>query len=413
MTERERERHSRDDRDPRRQNDIDRRTAEASAKRRAFLAASSVAAVSGCLGLGSTDEGGPSAEAENQTTDRDEEDDGDADGDGDTGGNESDADDEVDDEDETASETRIDGVPVERRSYGLEELPYEQRPQFFGPFRRDEPECRHSVAESERVDDLIDATVGDETGHFPLRTSRWLLRLSHCYRETGDEGYLDRAAEMSDAFLEDAVEDENGTPYFAYRLDKGGSSASLEDPWFSGMTQGVALSAYTYLHELTDEDRYLDAAERVFRSFTTLQRNGDGPWTATVDDGYYWIEEYPADPPTHVLNGYLVGLWGVYDYWLHTRSEESRDVLEAALTTIEDHLEYYREPGTFSYYGLDSYYYYGEGDETYSEAYRGNEFYHGVHIAQIRKLYRMTGEEYFREMLETFEEDSPEEAGMD
>ena len=173
------------------------------------------------------------------------------------------------------------------------------------------------------------------------------------------------------------------------------------------------LSAYTYLHEVTGEAAYKETADRIFRSFTTLTRHTDGPWTSMVDDGYYWIEEYPADPPTHVLNGYCVGLWGVYDYWLHTRSETSRAVLEASLTTLEDHLEKFRVPGEVSYYGLDSYKYWEKGDETYKEAYRGNDFYHGVHIAQIRKLHRISNEEYFRTMMQRFEEDNPEAEGMD
>ncbi|QLD88097.1 hypothetical protein HWV07_03185 [Natronomonas salina] len=312
-------------------------------------------------------------------------------------------------EESTPDETRIAGVPVERRSYDLAELPYERRPQFFGDFRRDEPECLYSVERVQRVDDLQEATVGDQTGHFPLRSARWLLRLLHCYRVSGDEGYLDRAEEMSEAFLEDAVTDEAGTPYFPYRVDKGGSSTQLEAPWFSGMVQGVALSAYTYFHELTGEDRHRENADRVFRSFTTLDRHTDGPWTSMVDDGYYWIEEYPADPPTHVLNGYCVGLWGVYDYWLHTRSAESRAVLEASLTTLEDTMEKFRVPGEVSYYGLDSYNWYENGEEAYSEAYRGNQFYHDIHIAQLDKLHQISNEDYFGEMQDTFVADSPPE----
>lgn len=316
--------------------------------------------------------------------------------------------------DETPTETtpddrtRIAGIPVERRRYDLQELPYRRRPQFFGPFRRSAPECRYTVEEVREVPDIQRATVGDQTGHFPLRTARWLIRLQHCYRESGDERYLERAAAMSDAFLEDAVTDAAGTPYFAYRVDKGGSSAELEAPWFSGMVQGAALSAYTYLHEQTGEDHYRDAADRVFRSFTTPLRRADGPWTSMVEDGYYWIEEYPADPPTHVLNGFCVGLWGVYDYWLHTRSETSRAVLEASLTTLEDHLEQFRVPGEVSYYGLDSYHWYEEDDARYRGAYRGNEFYHGVHVVQLAKLYELSNEAYFEEMRDAFADDAPE-----
>lgn len=354
--------------------------------RRASLAAAGTALLAGCAAYGDTDET-TTPEATTDPTPTAE---------------------NTDDETPT-DRTRIAGVPVERRRYDLQELPYESRPQFFGEYRRDEPACTYSVDTVQRVPDLQEATVGDQTGHFPLRSARWLLRLLHCYRVSGDEGYLERAEEMSTAFLEDAEMDEAGTPYFPYRVDKGGSSASLDAPWFSGMVQGVALSAYTYFHELTGDERHRENADRVFRSFTTLPRHTDGPWTSMVDDGHYWIEEYPGDPPTHVLNGYCVGLWGVYDYWLHTRSDESRAVLEASLTTLEDVMENFRVPGEVSYYGLDSYAWWEEGDETYREAYRGNQFYHDIHITQLQKLYELSNEEYFREMRDAFVEDSPPE----
>ncbi|XVH31280.1 D-glucuronyl C5-epimerase family protein [Haloferacaceae archaeon DSL9] len=304
----------------------------------------------------------------------------------------------------------IHGVPVERRRYDLAELPYEDRPQFFGPYRRTRPECTYSVSRVERADDLQMTTRdGRDPSHFPLRSARWLLRLLHCYRERGDEGYLDRAVEMSDAFL-DAATWVDDVPYFAYEFDKGGSNARLEAPWYSGMVQGVALSAYAYFHELTGDDGYLETADAVFGSFTRFPRHVDGPWTSMVDgEGYYWIEEYPDDPPTHVFNGFNVGLWGVYDYWMHTESPESRFVLEAAITTQHEHAELIRVPGSVSYYGLDGYYYWERGDERYEKAYRGNGYYHAVHIHQLRQLNRISNEPRFETLRRQFDDDHPEE----
>ncbi|QLG29256.1 hypothetical protein HUG10_17720 [Halorarum halophilum] len=310
----------------------------------------------------------------------------------------------------TPSQPRIGNVPVQRRRYSLRELPYEKRPQFFGPYRQSEPKCSYPVEAVQDIDNLRMAEVDGQTGHFPLRTARWLLRLLHCYRVTGDDGFLSKAEEMSGAFLADATKVEDGGIYFPYGIDKSGSSASMEAPWYSGMCQGVALSAYTYFHELTDDDEHLETADRVLETFTTLARDTDGPWTSMVDpDGHYWVEEYPADPPTHVFNGYCVGLWGLYDYWMHVRSERSRLLLEAALTTLEHSLEYIRAPNDVSYYGLDGYFYWERGmTETYpARPYRGNAAYHEVHVAQIDKLYEISGAEHFREMRETFESDHP------
>lgn len=85
----------------------------------------------------------------------------------------------------TPSQPRIGDVPVQRERYSLRELPYEKRPQFFGPYRQSEPECSYPVETVQDLDNLRMAEVHGQTGHFPLRTARWLLRLLHCYRVTG------------------------------------------------------------------------------------------------------------------------------------------------------------------------------------------------------------------------------------
>lgn len=165
------------------------------------------------------------------------------------------------------------------------------------------------------------------------------------------------------------------------------------------MSQGTSLSAFLRLYEQTGEEAYLDVADDIFATFKRLGPREDEPWTVMVDDdGYYWIEEYPHDPPTHVLNGFNVGLWGLYEYWLFTETEESRALLEAAITTVERYIEEFRVPGEVSWYGLN-------------RGYRGNEYYHAVHIRQLRELHRISGDPYFAELEAAFDADSPESEG--
>ncbi|WP_129116867.1 D-glucuronyl C5-epimerase family protein [Halegenticoccus tardaugens] len=300
-----------------------------------------------------------------------------------------------------AAEIEIDGVVAKREPYELREVPYEERPQFIHDDRREPQECRYNADQVDELPNVVEANIGGEEGLMPLRTSRLAMGLLHCYREIEREPYLEKAIEIGDAFLDTATTVDGGIPYFPYTMDKGGSGVQLEAPWYSGMAQGTSLSAYLRLYETTGEERYVDVADDVFRSFTRLKRSAaDGePWTAMVDDGYYWIEEYPHDPPTHVLNGFNVGLWGIYEHWLLTKDEFSEALVQAAITTVADHIEEYREPGEVSWYGLN-------------RGYRGNEFYHAVHIHQLRQLHAITGDEYFEEMRRTFEEDNPEEEGL-
>lgn len=299
---------------------------------------------------------------------------------------------------EAPSGPRID-VDLNRDDFDLNTVSFEERPQFILD-RRENPICIYDVGDVDSIENIKRATIKGETGQMPIRIFRTMMRLTYCFRESGRDPFLEKAATIGDAALEEA-EIVDGVPYFPYTMQKVGSSVTMEPPWYSGMAQGTALSAFVRLYEHTGTERHRRIVEGVADSFRRLPRSTEGPWTSMVEDGYYWIEEYPADPPTHVLNGFLVGLWGLYEYWLVFESEWAKRLLDAAMTTMRAHLDEYREPGDVSWYGLDQ-----------PEGYRGNETYHAVHIHQIGVLYRLTGDPFFRKMERRFESDSPESAGI-
>ncbi|WP_148414459.1 D-glucuronyl C5-epimerase family protein [Haloferax sp. KTX1] len=292
-------------------------------------------------------------------------------------------------------------VEATRRSFDLRRTSFEHRPQFILG-RREAPRCLYDPGDVSGIEEVQTATIDGETGQMPIRTFRAMMRLTHCYRERGADPFLSKAMSIGEAALDNATRVE-GVPYFPYTMPKGGSSAEMEPPWYSGMAQGTALSAYVRLYEHTGDVRHKWIADAVAESFGRIPRATDGPWTVMVDDGYYWIEEYPADPPTHVLNGFLVGLWGLYEYWLvFDEPDWVERLLNAAITTVYDHLSEYRVPGEVSWYGLDK-----------EAGYRGNETYHAVHTHQIGVLYHLTGDDYFRTMERRFESDSAESNGYE
>lgn len=309
----------------------------------------------------------------------------------------------------------INGIPVYRRRYDLAELPIEEWPQY-GEDRILPPYCEYPNAAvvDEEVPDLQMNTVTlidveNDEGHHPLRTARTMMRLVHCYRESDDERYLEKVESISNAFVDVATEQDDAL-YFPYTFDWTSlGERQLQAPWYGGMSQGAALTAYAHAYEVTGDDHYRRLADRVFRSFTNVRRTTGDVWTTVItgtptefadpgDDGpgHFWIEEYPTEPPNHVLNEFGVGLFGLYDYWLHVDREAGYDPLCAALTTVEDHIENYREPGEISWYAL-------------SRGFRGNAHYHSTHINQFELLANLSGEERFVEAAETFRDDHPYE----
>jgi hypothetical protein len=154
------------------------------------------------------------------------------------------------------------------------------------------------------------------------------------------------------------------------------------------------LSAYTRLSNYhPDNDTYRQHRDKIFNSFLRLKTDTD-PWFANIDNGYYWAEEQPLDDdPPHTLNGFIYGVFGLYEYWLASRSEPSRTILEAALTTLLDNKERFRARDEVSYYDLRMK---GQFDH-----------YHAVHIRQFRKLALITGEIEFHKFADRLVRDAP------
>lgn len=59
--------------------------------------------------------------------------------------------------------------------------------------------------------------------------------------------------------------------------------------------------------------KYLSAALNATKPFHQLAK--DGGVQAVFMDQYKWFEEYPTNPPTFVLNGFMSSLIGLYDLW--------------------------------------------------------------------------------------------------
>jgi hypothetical protein len=101
----------------------------------------------------------------------------------------------------------------------------------------------------------------------------------------------------------------------------------------------------------------------------------------TTEDGPV-LQEYPTDPPAHVLNGWIFGLWGLYDAalagpkWV---ADQAMAGFEDGVSTLARRLPKYQLPGGWSRYDLIS-------AEPINVA---SPFYHHLHIQQLIALGRL------------------------
>lgn len=229
--------------------------------------------------------------------------------------------------------------------------------------------------------------------YHPVQIVQEGLYFVDSFKKTNNQEYLARAETYADKLVEKSQEID-GSLYFPYEFNfelHGKKDDVMIAPWYSGMAQGEALSLFVRLYQETNKKEYLEAAKKTFKSFSRFGKDNN-PWTVFVDSaGYYWIEEYPEGNPDHTLNGFIFGLYGVYDYYQLTKDHQAKETFEASLTTLKHYLPEFRKVGGISYYCL--------------KHQKQDQKYHNTHIEQLNMLYKMTGDEYFKTMADNFYND--------
>ena len=154
----------------------------------------------------------------------------------------------------------------------------------------------------------------------------------------------------------------------------------LRAPWVSALSQGNILSALLRGHQLLGDGSLLDLAHLVFGALERPMSQGGARCVGRR--GHLWFEEYPMDPPSHVLNGFIFALWGVLDYARTTNHKKAWDWWHDGVKTLTDRLPDY-DCGYWSLYDLRE-------RELASLYYQTN-----IHIPQLQVMHQLTGFDIF------------------
>jgi hypothetical protein len=160
----------------------------------------------------------------------------------------------------------------------------------------------------------------------------------------------------------------------------------LVSPWYSGLAQGQGLSVLCRAYTETGNNQYLKLSKKIYNSF--LEDVYNGGVTFKDKNNNIWIEEYiMKKKPTHILNGFIWGLWGIYDYWLITNDNKVYQLFKQYVKTIKENLQRY-DIGYWSLYELSD----------LKIKMRASRFYHKLHIVQLNILSEMSKEKVFGEV---------------
>jgi heparosan-N-sulfate-glucuronate 5-epimerase len=164
----------------------------------------------------------------------------------------------------------------------------------------------------------------------------------------------------------------------------------LRAPWYSGLAQGSGLSLLVRAAITTGELKYIDAARQAFEPLRRDVAEGGVLVTDTSQDT--WIEEYIVDPPTHILNGFIWAMWGVFDYARWSGRSDALQIWESCVATLARHVADF-DTGWWSLY---------EAHDGKREM-LASRYYHTLHITQLRVMHRLTGIDAFSAWADRFQ----------
>ena len=223
----------------------------------------------------------------------------------------------------------------------------------------------------------------------PIAISQWGLGNFNLYQQSGDADSRQEFLRASDWLVENLETNSQGVRVWNHHFDWEYRSR-LQAPWYSGLAQGQGISLLVRAHAETGQQKYLDAATAAFSSFLLPIERGGVSFTDA--NGDVWFEEYIVSPPTHILNGFIWAMWGVYDYFLATNSAEAQQLFTASVKTLRANLASY-DLGFWSLYEQS-------GTRLPMIA---SPFYHRLHVTQLRVMHRLTGEPIFNEFADRWQ----------
>jgi hypothetical protein len=208
------------------------------------------------------------------------------------------------------------------------------------------------------------------------------------YVERGADEPLANARSAADWLVADAVRRGSAAVWVHPECPVPCRDRNLECPWMSAMTQGEAISLLLRVHAAFGGDAYLETAHAAFEPFLRVVE--DGGVAGRDADGEVFFEEVPHPAPySHVLNGHIYALWGVFDLARYTGLESAAALYREAAASLDRTVERF-DVGYWSRYDI-----YPRGLANVA-----SPFYHALHVSLLEALAVTSGNPRFAALAE-------------
>jgi len=217
----------------------------------------------------------------------------------------------------------------------------------------------------------------------PIAIAQYGLGHYNLYKQTKNKKNLDISIKQADWLINNLEINKYGIKTWMHHFDWEYRD-TLKSPWYSALAQGNGISLLVRIYIETKDEKYFETAQQAFISLYTPIKDGG---VLYIDkNNNYWLEETIVDPPTHILNGFLWTIFGIWDYYLLTNDQKVKILFNKCIKTLKDNIKFF-DTGFWSLY---------EQSGTKMKM-LASFFYHSLHIVQLKILYKITNKSIFKQ----------------
>jgi hypothetical protein len=201
----------------------------------------------------------------------------------------------------------------------------------------------------------------------PITVANWGLHYYNRYIETKESPYRDRAIRLADWLVAAQCDD-------VWFIDMASPYYGIGRRWISALVQGQAIGFLARMAALLGQNQYLACARRALEPFGRTV--GQGGVLARTEWGDFY-EEYPSNPPSLVLNGFVFTLFGLHDLGRLHGVARARSLYENGLSCLKRIVSCY-DTGYWTRYDL------------FPIFRLASQEYHRLHIALLKSASRLS-----------------------
>lgn len=220
----------------------------------------------------------------------------------------------------------------------------------------------------------------------PYNIADAAARLIEAYGKCKDPGLFDAFIDQEEWFEKNGKNLPNGGMVWQYDFPLDNRYKNLKVPWSSAFAQGGYIKYCSFAYKVLKDKKYFDKAHRALLAFEIDIKEGGVCWFGPGSLIFY--EEVPSDPPQHIMNGMLMALCDIWEYYQVSKDELAKKIFNRGVQSVERLLPQY-DTGFYSRYSLNP-------DAGFKDHYALNNWnYHALFIKLLSDLHEITNKDVF------------------